>query len=342
MLSEEQKTHVAKELSSAGYDVRIDFPLGPLTTYAVGGMASIAVVVREIESCVGLAKILQGFVSIPVAVIGRGSNTLISDDGFQGLVVVLPSAPREIKILVDNDLVTAHGSMTMPILARQSVTAGRGGLQWCVGVPGSVGGGVRMNAGGHGADMNDSVVSATIVSLISGVVSKVDVKDLGFYFRGSALAPHHIVLSVSFITSEIAIKDGLSTIDEIVRWRRQNQPGGRNAGSVFVNPTNGAQSAGALVDSLGLRGHRVGGASVSEKHANFIQAEPDATAQDIIKVMSFVQSTVEQNMQIRLHSEVCLLGFPQQIIDRFADSLRHEPQRQFARGHLGKLLGEPQ
>jgi UDP-N-acetylmuramate dehydrogenase len=342
MLSMEAMREVSEVLMRAGFDVRQDFALGPLTTYAVGGRASVGIVVGDVDSCGELAEILSSYPSIPLAIVGRGSNTLVCDDGFDGLAVVLSSATRDAEVRVDNDIVTAPGSMTMPILARRSVGAGRGGLEWCVGIPGSVGGAVRMNAGGHGAEMCDSLVSSHVVSLKSGKSVDVATSDLGLHFRGSALAAHHLVMNARFATSEVSTQEGTRIIDEVVRWRRENQPGGRNAGSVFVNPAPGSGSAGALIDALGLRGQHHGGAMVSQKHANFIQAEPTATALDIVKVMSSVQTAVREAHGITLRSEVCLLGFPSEIVDQFADPTHHDAEKVRARKHLSALLGDSQ
>lgn len=342
MMPQEVLNEISQELARVGCDVRKDFPLGPLTTYAVGGVAALGVVVSDIGVCGELGAVLAKFPNIPVAIVGRGSNTLVSDEGFSGVAVVVSSAPRDVEILVHGDIVTAYGSMTMPILARRTVNAGRGGLEWCVGIPGSVGGAVRMNAGGHGAEMCDSLVSARIVSLRSGKSADVSVDDLGFHFRGSALSTHHLVVTASFATTETSVQQGTQVIDEVVRWRRDHQPGGRNAGSVFVNPAPGEGSAGALIDALGLRGHRRGGAVVSEKHANFIQADASATALDIVNVMSDVQSQVQDSHQVTLRSEVCLLGFTPEIVERFADPTHDDVSKVRAREHLGRLLGELQ
>lgn len=340
MLTQEIVDELSELLRGAGCDVRSNFPIGPLTTYAVGGRATLAVVVSDVVACSDLAVVLSRFPNVPVAIVGRGSNTLVCDDGFDGLAIVVSSAPRDIDITVDGDLVTAHGSMTMPILARRSVGAQRAGLEWCVGIPGSVGGAVRMNAGGHGAEMCDSLVSARLASLSSGKTVDVNVKDLGLHFRGSALAAHHLVVSATFRTTHTSVEEGTRVIDEVVRWRRQHQPGGRNAGSVFVNPAPGSGSAGALIDALGLRGYQSGGATVSEKHANFIQADAAATAMDIINVMSHVQSEVERSHSVTLRSEVCLLGFSSEIVNRFADPTHSEASKVQARDHLARLLSE--
>ena len=317
-----------------------DHLLATSTTYAVGGRARIAVTVRSREELLRLAGITARFQGIPTVVLGRGSNTLVADSGFDGLVVVMATGDEARAIGVDGDRVIAAGAMLMPVLARRSVQAGRGGLEWCVGIPGTVGGALRMNAGGHGAEMVDSVVEARVVSLRSGADRVVGAADLGLHFRGSALAPHHVVVAVGFSTTDVNPAAGAATIDEIVSWRREHQPGGRNAGSVFVNPAPGSGSAGALIDSIGLRGLTVGGASVSEKHANFIQASDSATAADIIAVMAQVQDAVAQEHGVVLRSEVRLVGFDDATVARFGDETHVSQVHLDQRRRLCAIMGE--
>jgi UDP-N-acetylmuramate dehydrogenase len=271
---------------------------------------------------------------------GRGSNLLIADNGFNGVVIVMAPSSSENAVSVNGDIVEAGGAMLMPVLARRSVGAGRGGLEWCVGIPGTVGGAIRMNAGGHGADMASSVVDATVLSVQTGQIARVSAEELGFYFRGSALSNSHVVLSVRMRTTEQDPAIGTAEINAVVAWRREHQPGGRNAGSVFVNPGAGDESSGALIDSAGLRGFSIGAVSVSEKHANFIQAGEGSTAADIAAVMSHVQSTVEEVHGIRLYSEVCLVGFSADLMTRFSHPSHASEPQVAAKKHLQGLLGE--
>lgn len=331
---------LAVQCRDAGLAVQLDQPLALLTTYGVGGRATVGVTLRSADEVIRFAHIMSGFDAVPVTVIGRGSNTLVSDAGFEGVAVIMATGDEARAITVDDDLVSASGSMLMPVLARRSVQAGRGGLEWCVGIPGTVGGAVRMNAGGHGAEMVDSLVSVGLVSLRSGVCREVTTADLGLHFRGSALCSQHVVLSARFRTSMTDPSKGAALLDDIVSWRRQNQPGGRNAGSVFVNPSPGEGSAGALIDSLGLRGYSVGGACVSEKHANFIQATDDATASNIIDVMSHVQRRVADEHGILLRSEVRLVGFADDVATRFGGEHHSDPANVEACRVLCGLMGD--
>ena len=168
-----------------------------------------------------------------------------------------------------------------------------------------------MNAGGHGSDMAACVADVDVVDLDSeapGVV-RWAVEDLGLRFRGSDLGDHQIVVSARLALQRGDREASEATIADIVRWRREHQPGGQNCGSVFVNPVPGEVSAGLLVDGLGLRGFRIGSAWVSEKHANFIQAADGGSAADVRAVIEAVRARVAAETGVVLRSEVRLVGF---------------------------------
>ncbi|MFP5488554.1 MAG: hypothetical protein ACLGHQ_09650, partial [Acidimicrobiia bacterium] len=180
-----------------------------------------------------------------------------------------------------------------------------------VGVPGSIGGAVRMNAGGHGSDMAASLLDVRVFDLDSpdaGLVT-VGVADLGLRFRASLLAPAQVVYDARLRLHPGDRARSEAEIAEIVHWRREHQPGGQNCGSVFVNPVPGEVAAGALIDRLGLRGLRIGTAHVSDKHANFVQATEGGTAADVRSVIEEVRRRVADATGFRLRSEVRLVGF---------------------------------
>ena len=221
-MTSELSTHISQIISGCEAlhcDVLTEVSLAERTTYAVGGKAA-CLVKTPPEKAHLVAAMLSSFPDVPVLVLGRGSNLLVADEGFEGVVVLLSGATGADAISVDGDVVTAGGGVLMPVLARRSVGAARGGLEWCVGIPGTVGGAVRMNAGGHGADMLTSLVSADIASCVSGKTVTVAASDLGLHFRGSALLPHHIVTSVKLKTHEITTEHGTSEINGVVSWRR--------------------------------------------------------------------------------------------------------------------------
>jgi UDP-N-acetylmuramate dehydrogenase len=193
------------------------------------------------------------------------------------------------------------------VLARQAAALGRSGLEWMVGVPGSVGGAVRMNAGGHGSTVSASLIDVHLLRGGPGERRTVVAADLDLTYRHSNLSDRDIVLSARFSLSERDPVDAEAELSEIVRWRREHQPGGANCGSVFTNPVG--DSAGRLIDAAGLRGLRLGTASVSEKHANFIQADDNARATDIWALIIEVRRRVYETFGVELQPEVRTAGF---------------------------------
>lgn len=302
----QEVTRALEILRPLGERVRPHGPLGAATTYRVGGTAAIRATVAGPADLELVAGALEA-TGMPVLVVGRGSNMLVADRGFPGLAVFLdPSAFGSIE--VDGPAVRAGAAVALPTLARQSVEAGLTGLEWAVGVPGSVGGAVRMNAGGHGSDTARTLHRARLFDLTDGRTLVVDVGDLAYSYRHSSVSAEQVVLDAEFALAAGAADTGRDVIRQIVRWRREHQPGGQNAGSVFTNPPG--DSAGRLVDAAGLRGHRLGTATVSPKHANFIQAEPGGSADDVYALIHFVRSEVRSRLGVDLRPEVRLIGFP--------------------------------
>jgi UDP-N-acetylmuramate dehydrogenase len=288
-----------------------DHPFGALTTYRVGGTAALFVEVDDEHELAELGRALEGFLgsestTVPVMVLGNGSNLLVADRGFEGLVVSLGSGFAELSI--DGTEVRAGAALSLPVLARRTVAAGLTGLEWAVGVPGSVGGAIRMNAGGHGSETSSTLVSYRWVDLSSGVVHDAPATRLEFGYRRARVGAADVLVSGLYRLESGVPEEGRATIDEIVRWRRANQPGGSNAGSVFTNPPG--DSAGRLIDACGLKGKRLGTAEVSIKHANFIQADPDGSADDVYALIEEVRSEVARQAGVELHTEVRLVGFP--------------------------------
>lgn len=309
--ADEVASRVAVLVSELGDRVVTEAPLGERTTYRVGGNARAFVMVHSPDEVLqaGAAARTAG---LPVLVIGRGSNLLVADRGFDGLAVCLGDEFAEVgePAAVDGELrIVAGSAVALPRLARRSVALGLAGLEWMVGVPGTVGGGVRMNAGGHGADMTESLVSVTIADVAEDRIVTTAPDALGLRFRGSALQPTDIVLDATFAVRSGDVATGEALLSDIVRWRRDNQPGGQNAGSVFVNPGDGAESAGRLIDEAGLKGLRHRSAQISTKHANFIQADEGGSADDIIDLMRIVADRVHARFGVRLRSEVRLVGY---------------------------------
>jgi UDP-N-acetylmuramate dehydrogenase len=281
-----------------------DVPLGPRTTYRVGGPAALLVVVEDDEQ---LRTVTRAVVAtgIDVLAVGKGSNLLVADAGFPGLAVVL--GERFASVDVQGTKVRAGAAAALPVVARRTVAAGLTGFEWAVGVPGSIGGAVRMNAGGHGSDMAASLVGVRVVDVRSGEDVEVPATSLHLGYRRSSLASHQLVVSAELALAPGDPDAGAKELADIVAWRRANQPGGPNAGSVFTNPPG--DSAGRLIDVAGGKGLRIGSAVVSPKHANFIQADDGGRADDVRALMDAVVELVRTETGVELHAETRCVGF---------------------------------
>jgi len=284
-----------------------DAPLGARTTYRVGGPAALLVEARDEADLAAVhGALLAAGAPVPVLVLGQGSNLLIADAGFPGLVVVLGAGFEHVE--VGESSVRAGGAAKLPVVARLTARAGLRGLEWAVGVPGSVGGALRMNAGGHGSDTAAVLSACRLFDLATGVAAVRGPERLALGYRASALGPADVVVWAEFSLTPGDRARAEGTVAEIVRWRREHQPGGSNAGSVFVNPEG--DSAGRLVEAAGLKGLRLGTAAVSTKHANFIQADTGGRADDVWRLVRHVRATVLERTGVALVPEVRLVGFP--------------------------------
>lgn len=301
---------IGAALFDAGLDAEAQRPLGPLTTYRVGGRASWFVEPSSPEDLVRLAEVTAA-TGVATLVVGKGSNLLVADTGFAGVAVQLGDGFAGVE--VTGTTVVAGAAVSLPVLARRTVAAGLTGFEWAVGVPGSVGGAVRMNAGGHGSDIAAALVEVRVVDLRDGqdVVMTADECDLGY--RRSSIRSDQVVVEATLELAEGGALRSERELAEIVSWRRRHQPGGQNAGSVFTNPAG--DSAGRLIDIAGCKGHRLGTAEVSTKHANFVQADPDGRADDVIALMAHVRSRVAEATGVDLHAETVLVGFTDDAVD---------------------------
>ena len=279
-------------------------PIGPLTTYRVGGAADLFFEVQCDADIEVLARATSG-TGVAVLVLGKGSNLLVADSGWPGLCVRLGEHFAGIEI--DRCDVTAGAAAAYPVLARRTAAAGLTGLEWAVGIPGSVGGAVRMNAGGHGSETRQRIVSCRVVDVADGADAWIPASKLDLAYRHSGVRMHDLVVAARFALEPGDAEESAARIGEIVRWRRENQPGGQNAGSVFSNPP--ADSAGRLIDAAGLKGLRIGSAAVSDKHANFIQADAGGSADDVRRVIEEVSLRVAERTGVQLAVELRLVGF---------------------------------
>ena len=307
-------------LEQSGLAIRRNESLAPFTTYRVGGPAAGFLSVASVTD-LEMVRSVTSTSGIAVLVVGNGSNLLVADRGFDGLALHLSDAFDEIDIGerpgdAGPVLVRLGAATLLPIAARATVRAGLQGFEWAVGVPGTVGGGVAMNAGGHGSDLAASVVRSSVFSLRDGGPRQWTAADLQFGYRRSALGPYDLVLYTELTLEPGDRARSEALLSDIVRWRREHQPGGANAGSVFANPDRdpaGTVSAGRLIDDVGLKGFRIGTAAVSTKHANFIQADAGGAADDVYRVLRHVQQVVLERTGVALRPENRLVGFDDEL-----------------------------
>jgi UDP-N-acetylmuramate dehydrogenase len=301
---------VAERLEAAGVRVERDVPVAELTTYSVGGPVAVLARVDSAGALGALAAALAGALP-PLLVVGRGSNLLVADPGFDGLGVVLGGEFEALALAAGPGQVHAGAAVPLPVLARRTAAAGLAGLEFYVGIPGSVGGAVRMNAGGHGRETAEVLVEAEVVDLAAGALASVERRPAAafeFGYRHSALSPTEVVTGATFRVAPGRVEAAEAELADVVRWRREHQPGGSNAGSVFANPPG--DSAGRLIDEAGCKGLRRGSAEVSTKHANFFQADAGGSADDLVALMDEVRRRVRDHSGVDLVPETRMIGFP--------------------------------
>lgn len=289
-----------------GARVKEHAPFGARTTYRVGGTVRALVTLSSMADLeeLGPSMLTSG---LAMFVLGNGSNLLVADGEHEVLGVHLVGEFEELRTRDEDDVVVvdAGAGLDLPIAARRLAKSGVVGFEWAVGVPGSFGGAAVMNAGGHGSDMNESLVSVTVWH--DGATRTWSKELLDYGYRASSLRSDDLVTAVRLHLRAGDSEVAQERIREIVRWRREHQPGGANAGSAFRNPEN--DFAGRLIEAAGCKGLRIGTAAISEKHANFIIADADGRANDVYEVLSTVRELVRESCGVELVSEHRFLGF---------------------------------
>jgi UDP-N-acetylmuramate dehydrogenase len=280
-------------------------PLGARTTYRVGGSARAWVTLSSTEDLNELSDDMIG-TGLVWSVIGNGSNLLV-EDGEHGVLAIHLDGDFTTLLWRDEEgvVVEAGGGLDLPIAARRLAGEGVVGFEWAVGVPGTFGGAVAMNAGGHGSDMAASLAHATIWR--DGSVLTLSNEQLALGYRTSAVRRGDLVLSATLRLNRGDAVEAKERVGEIVRWRREHQPGGPNGGSVFTNPPG--DHAARLIEAAGCKGLRLGSAHVSEKHANFIQADEGGSANDVYALIQAVRDRVSEFAGVTMVSEHRFVGF---------------------------------
>jgi UDP-N-acetylmuramate dehydrogenase len=259
----------------------------------------------ERESDLAATSLAVGETGIPFVVLGKGSNVLVADAGFRGLVVRLGRGYRW--SAREADRLTAGGAMPLPALSGVALAHGLSGLEFGVAIPASLGGAVRMNAGAHGGELAEVVETVDVFGLGSGRAERIAGADAGFSYRRSSLPKDAVVIGATFRLRPGEPAEIRARMDEAREWRRMTQPLAEpNCGSVFKNPPG--DHAARLIDRAGGKGLSVGGAAVSAKHANFIVTSEGARASDVLTLIREIQDLVMARSGIRLEPEVHLVG----------------------------------
>jgi UDP-N-acetylmuramate dehydrogenase len=284
--------------------VERDLPIGPMTSYGLGGPAAIFLEAATDADLVPLAAAAAES-GLPIVMLGRGSNLLVSDLGFDGIAVRLGAGFRWTR--VEGSGIAAGASVPLPTVAVLSGQHSLTGIEFAVAIPASVGGAVRMNAGAHGHAVGEVLQEVGVFLLGEARAETIPATRLGFAYRSTDLPSDAVVTSARFALEpgeEAAIQERLREARE---WRRATQPLNLpNAGSVFKNPPGDA--AGRLIEEICGKGRSVGGARISEVHANFIVATPDARADDVYTLIRRIQRRIKEVTGIELEPEVRLVG----------------------------------
>jgi UDP-N-acetylenolpyruvoylglucosamine reductase len=299
----EQTAAELRERVSRETAVRCYEPLAKRTTLRVGGPADLYI---EPASEADLAAVVKfcGANHLPVFMLGRGSNLLVRDLGIRGAVICLSHRVFS-RIEVDGERLHCGAGAKLKNVAVEAKRNGLSGVEFLEGIPGSVGGALRMNAGAMGGSTFNVVESVRVMNF-SGVVSELPAREIEVEYRRCPLLKKHIGLGAVFKCSHAPREEIERRMSEFSNKRWDSQPTAPSAGCMFKNPP--AIPAGKLVDELGLKGTRVGGAMVSQEHGNFIVNDGTATARDVLDLIELVKQRAKQERGIELHTEVEIVG----------------------------------
>jgi UDP-N-acetylmuramate dehydrogenase len=289
---------------ACGDRVKVGAPLAALTTFRLGGAAALYLEPESPEDLVAASDAVRAG-PLPWLILGKGSNVLIADEGFPGLVLRLGRGYRH--VAREGRTLRAGGAMALPALAGVALRHALDGLSFGVAIPASLGGAVRMNAGAHGGEMADVVRRIEIHRMGEGTRGSVQASDAGFAYRRSSLPEDAVIVGAALELRPGDPSAIRSAMDEARRWRRETQPIAEpNCGSVFTNPEG--DHAARLIEEAGCKGEVIGGARVSTKHANFIVAGPGATAADVRSLIASVRDRVAERTGVVLETEVRVVG----------------------------------
>ena len=291
-------------VTQPGSRLRFGEPLAKHTHFGIGGDATAYIEISTVSELSALARFHKQW-DVPIAVIGRGSNLLVSDTGFKGIGVRLVGALATSE--VDGNVVSVGAGLALPALSKTMSQRGLSGVEFAFGIPGSVGGGLIMNAGAWGSSFGDVVTDVTVMD-DTGELVNLTHDEAQFEYRHSGLETYFCVTGATLALEPGDVDTITERMQTLFKQKIETQPFvEENAGCMFKNPPG--DSAGRLIDISGLKGCRIGGAEVSTVHGNFILNIDKATAEDVLKLVAYIQQQVREKTGISLQTEVKRLGF---------------------------------
>ena len=298
------KDAVSEIITQPSSRIRFREPLAKHTYFGIGGEATAYIEVSTVSELAALARFHKQR-DVPVAIIGRGSNLLVSDTGFNGISIRLIGELA--KLEVDGKVVSSGAGLALPALSKTVSRGGLSGVEFAFGIPGSVGGALIMNAGAWGSSFGDVVKNVTVMD-DRGELITLTHDEVHFEYRHSRLDAYFCVIDAT-LELEPGDADAITAqMQAFYKQKVETQPfAEENAGCMFKNPPG--DSAGRLIDISGLKGYRIGGAEVSKVHGNFILNIDNATAKDVLKLIAYIQDEVREKTGVSLQTEVKRLGF---------------------------------
>ena len=302
------KNEIKKTLSDvAAGKILYDEPMSNHTSLAVGGKADALVFIKNEDQLLEVVKKLKEkkVIFLPV---GNLTNIIIRDGGYRGAILLLTGMKKISYEYTPESgyLVTAQAGAALAKVVNMSVSDELTGLEFCAGIPGTVGGAVWMNAGAYGKEMKD-VIKAISLMDAEGEIRTMNSEEISFSYRKTSLPPDTVILAAQFKLKKGEREKIKKKINEILQWRQKKHPlEFPNAGSIFKNLP--MQIAGKLIEDMGMKGMSVGGAQISPKHANFIVNRGSATASDVLELIALIQSKAEKEKGVKLETEVVIVG----------------------------------
>ena len=302
------KDALSEIITHSNSRLRFKEPLAKHTYFGIGGEATAYIEVSTTDELSALAHFHRQW-DVPIAIIGRGSNLLVSDTGFNGISVRLIGELA--KSEVDGNTVSVGAGLSLPRLSKTMSRQGLSGVEFALGIPGSVGGALIMNAGAWGSSFGDVVTNVTVMD-DTGELVNLTHAEAAFEYRHSGLDTYFCVTGATLELEPGDADTITARMQAFYKQKVETQPfAEENAGCMFKNPPG--DSAGRLIDISGLKGYRIGGAEVSTVHGNFILNIDNATAEDVLNLVAHIQQQVREKTGISLQTEVKRLGFDAKV-----------------------------